>query len=439
MSPSSTDEADESLTSHEPERDHDAFSSESASPRDVLVCGASVRSLAESLLATGRRPLCVDFFGDSDLRRLLETHGGIYLGTISGFRELPEMVKLVSAEIPMLWTGGLENEPDILESIARQRRVCGVSAEFVREVRMPEVLDELVRETALKRPARLPVREAVRQPEPDKWLLKPRKSGGGLGIHRLTPNEPLDRFAHIFEWAEQFVSGATVSVLARGDGRGKAQVIGASLLLSGVPELGAEGFQFCGNIGPIPLQGARHLIIENAVKKLASRTFFGGIIGLDLVLNPSGVFLLEVNPRITASHWLYELNSPGRLVEMQLVGKESGGMGKCGVGTGRGDLGKTGVQLVVWNRKLRPAPSLVTARLPAGFRLADLPAPGTPIDASVPLCSIVGTAVTVAQLIASVAEISSRVPELCLDADVLRSDLEQRLATAQEFCTFPKS
>jgi predicted ATP-grasp superfamily ATP-dependent carboligase len=439
LSPSSTDEADESSTSHEPERDHRAFSS--ASETDVLVCGASVRSLAESLLAVGRRPLCVDFFGDRDLLQLLETQGGVYLGAISGFHQLPEMVKLVPADTPMIWTGGLENEPEILESIARQRRVCGVSPEFVRKVRNPEDLDELVRDTILKRPARLPLRQAASQPEPNKWLLKTRKSGGGLGVRRLAPGESapgesLDGVAESSAWAEQFVSGANASVLVWGDGRGQAQLIGTSLLLSGVPELGAEGFQYCGNIGPIQHPGAMHLDVEKAVKTLASRTFFGGMIGLDLVVNSETAFLLEVNPRLTASYWLYEQNSPGSLVERLLAGGDWKERAISGVRSGRGASGALGLQLVVWNREPRTAPFLSNEGLPVGFRLADLPFPGTQLGANVPLCSIIGTTETVAQMIASAAEISSLVPELGVEGSALTGFLDRTVAEARKFCTF---
>lgn len=446
MSPSSTDEADESSTSHEPESDQGAFSSRSAPANAVLVCGASVRSLAESLLAVGRRPLCVDFFGDRDLLRLLETQGGVYLGTISSFRDLPEMVKLVPSDTPMVWTGGLENEPDILEAIARQRRVCGVSTEFVRLVRNPEALDELFRGTALKRPARRPLSEVASQPEPDQWLLKPRKSGGGLGVRRLSPGEPApgdprDGVADSSAWAEQFVSGTTISALVWGDGRGDAQLIGTSLLLSGVPELGAKGFQFCGNIGPIQLQGAMHLKLENAVKTLASRVFFEGIIGLDLVVNPEAVFLLEVNPRLTASHWLYERNSPGSSVKRQLLGPDWEEWGLLGdrsrpAASGLAVSGAVGLQLIVWNREPRPAPLLLNDGLPAGFRLADLPFPGIWIDANVPLCSMMGTTKTVAQMIASVAEISAHVRELGLQGSKLAGVLHRFIAEAQEFCAF---
>jgi predicted ATP-grasp superfamily ATP-dependent carboligase len=346
------------------------------------------------------------------------------------------MVKLVPADTPMIWTGGLENEPEILESIARQRRVCGVSPEFVRKVRNPEDLDELVRDTGLQRPARRSLRDVANQPEREKWLLKPRKSGGGLGIRRLAPGESLDGVAESSAWAEQFVSGANASVLVWGDGRGQAQVIGTSLLLSGVSELGAEGFQYCGNIGPIQHPGAMHLDVEKAVKTLASRTFFGGMIGLDLVVNSETAFLLEVNPRLTASYWLYEQNSPGSLVERLLAGGDWEEWVTSVVRSGSGASGALGLQLVVWNREPRAAPFLSNEGLPVGFRLADLPFPGTQLGANVPLCSIIGTAETVAQIIASVAEISSLMPELGVEGSALTGFLDRTVAEARKFCTF---
>lgn len=432
MFPSSTDEAVESSTSHEPERLRSDTRKEPSTIRSVLVCGASVRSLTESLLSSGYRTLCIDFFGDSDLRKLLNQHGGRYLGTIKSFRELPERTADVPLDIPLVWGGGLENEPDTLEQIACQRRICGAYPEFVRQVRAPQALDELFQGTALLRPRRASSGGGLLSGGAGCWLRKPYRSGGGLGIeHWVSVDHSCPEVVH-GTYLEQYIEGLPFSVVAYGDGRGHATLIGASLLLSGLPELGATGFQFCGNLGPVELPGAMHLDVSNAVKTLASRTSFRGIVGLDLVASTMGVFLLEVNPRLTASHWLYELDSPGLLVGLQVAGPALGLGGPVPWPCQPSSAGdsRVGAQLIVWSRQSQRVPDLLSVPLSTGLRFADVPEPGVYVESGTPLCSLLGTGASAAQLIDTVAKNSPMLQRVGIDVVALQSALRGRLEIA---------
>lgn len=430
MFPSSTDEAIESSTSHEPERLRSDTRNAPSPIRTVLVCGASVRSLAESLLSTGYTPLCIDFFGDSDLRQLLERSGGQYLGTMKSFRELPERIADVPADVPLVWGGGLENEPDILEQIACQRRICGVSLDLVRRLRAPQTLDELLHGTALLRPRRNSRGEVQLSRGGGCWLRKPCRSGGGLGIEFW---DCADAGCEIEDgtYLEEYIEGLPCSVVAYGDGQGHATLIGASLLFSGLTELGATGFQFCGNLGPVELSGAMHLEVSNAVKTLASRTYFGGIVGLDLVASPKGVFLLEVNPRVTASHWLYELDLPGRLVSLQVA---EGALGAgCPAGPARVSVAgsaRVGAQWIVWSRQAQEVPDLMPVQLSGGLRFADVPEPGALAEPGTPLCSLLATGASAAQLIDILTENPSALHKVGIDVVALQAVLRQRLELA---------
>ncbi|MFN5586789.1 MAG: hypothetical protein ACK5DR_15920, partial [Planctomyces sp.] len=102
----------------------------------VVLAGASVRSLAESAVAAGLQPLCGEVFGDRDLLQLLEFSGGRFLGRLQSFADLPGLLRAVPADVPLVWSGGLENAPDLLEELCRSGRpITGCAPAAVRAVR----------------------------------------------------------------------------------------------------------------------------------------------------------------------------------------------------------------------------------------------------------------------------------------------------------------
>ncbi|MEI6540070.1 MAG: hypothetical protein WCO86_11190, partial [Planctomycetota bacterium] len=150
----------------------------------MVLCGASVRSLAESAIAAGLRPLCVDFFEDEDLQGLLGSGRGRFVGRIDDFAQLPRLVRSVRRTIPMLWAGGLENHADVLREIGRHRPVIGAAPDIVDQLRDPWKLNIWLAK------AKIAVPRLATEPTADAdchWLRKSVASSGGLGIgvHRL--------------------------------------------------------------------------------------------------------------------------------------------------------------------------------------------------------------------------------------------------------------
>ena len=80
----------------------------------VVIFGASVRAAAFSALRAGLRPWCCDLFADADLvcRCDAVRLSGRYPDTFAD---------LVGAEVagPWMYTGGLENHPDLVRRMAQ--------------------------------------------------------------------------------------------------------------------------------------------------------------------------------------------------------------------------------------------------------------------------------------------------------------------------------
>lgn len=366
--------------------------------RSVLLCGASVRSLAESAVRAGLRPLCVDFFEDQDLTDLLSHHRGRFVGRIRSFAELPQMTHSIRASVPLLWAGGLENHTDTLRTIARRRPVIGADPDFLHQLRHPACFSQWLTAAGLDVP-RLATSSTIDRD--GHWLRKPIHSSGGLGIRTLPPASPHDRLplppSQASEYLQEYIDGVPMSATFCSH-QGGIEFIGASLQLIGWPCLGASDFLFCGNMGPVCPGETLMAEIQSAAECIVHQSKLRGVFGLDFMLRQGRAWFLEVNPRLTASHMLYESDSTGRPASHSLITRHLAALGWRAANASP----KPGA------RKIVDPPQPFQARLifwapvdfsvPAQFaalingdrthRLADVPPSGTLVPAGSPLCSL---------------------------------------------------
>lgn len=139
-----------------------------------------------------------------------------------------------------------------------------------------------------------------------RWLLKPRRSGGGHGTVVWRPGLPVARRHYL----QERIAGVPGSIVFAADGRA-ATPLGFSRQLVGLREFGAAGFRYCGSLlastSPVfadqPQVLARATVLASAV----TETFgLRGLNGLDFVARDGVPFPIEVNPRYAASMELVE-------------------------------------------------------------------------------------------------------------------------------------
>lgn len=396
--------------------------------RSVLLCGASVRSLAESAIAAGLRPLCVDFFEDADLKDLLSSGRGRFVGRLDSFDQLPQVIRSVRKSIPLLWAGGLENHTDVLREVSRSRPVIGIVPAIIEQLRDPVTLQSWLSDAAIDSP-RLATENTA--DATCSWLRKSVASSGGLGIGRhahvgrteaavsagtaqtgfhITPagsrDEIIDkadvpasrRFARSGlhppdVYLQEYIDGVPMSATFCAN-ESELELFGMSLQLIGWPCLGATDFLFCGNIGPVdPGDKVRKQVLEIA-RVLADRSGIRGVFGIDFVLRQGRVWLLEVNPRLTASHMLYELQHPGLLVHRHLgafgwTSKRPQRSRKSPMSGVLKTPPAVSLRLIFWAREDVCIEGQFAANQSTDtFRFADCPQPGTVVGKSSPLCSL---------------------------------------------------
>ena len=151
---------------------------------DVILAGASVRSLAKSAIRDGLDPICVDMFADADLKRLLRDNASKVSGQpipIASFEQLPEVLERFDPTIPLVLSGGIENHLPLLERLNKQRFVVGPSIEAMRLVRDPHWLFSTAGSSGTSSGCEVPVWYSADQlaagcvlDNQKRWLLKDR-------------------------------------------------------------------------------------------------------------------------------------------------------------------------------------------------------------------------------------------------------------------------
>jgi predicted ATP-grasp superfamily ATP-dependent carboligase len=141
---------------------------------------------------------------------------------------------------------------------------------------------------------------------PDAWLLKPRRSGGGHGIRRWLPGEPVPRSKYLQEQVE----GIAGSITFVADGY-RTVPLGLTLQLVGEEWLGSSGYRYCGNLlsgGPslFPREAALRDAAEALAAAVTDSFALVGVNGIDFIARDGTPWLLEVNPRFSASMELVE-------------------------------------------------------------------------------------------------------------------------------------
>jgi len=346
---------------------------------DLLIAGASARAAAFSAVRGGLVVAAADLFADRDLAAVAEA---------TMIRHWPNEIERWAARypssVPFLYTGGLENYPELLDRIGQRRPLTGVAGASLELSRNPETLFELL---SGYRVAVAPLRQASDRRDVQ-WLLKPRRGAGGRGIRRLGSEEEVRSSE---EYVQEFVAGTAGSAafLAMADGR--VELIGLCESLRGL-DPGANSFAYYGSIVRRDWMSES---LERAGCALAS-VGLRGLFGIDFVRRDDGeAVIVEVNPRFTASMELHELSSGRSLVAEHLEA--------CGaLARPLPFIEFPTLRDAVTGKRVVYAPQQLTCHLDqvpscdeirsGGYTLADLPHRGVPIDAAMPICTVIARA-----------------------------------------------
>ncbi len=351
--------------------------------RVVTIVGASARAAAYSAVRAGFSVQAADMFADVDLRRVCVAH------RVTDYPTGLATAITGAHTGGWMYAGGLESHPLLVERWARVRPLWGNRADVLRRVRQPHLVANVLRRAGLRAPA---VRLDPPTPIGDgKWLCKGLRSCGGSQVAVWDGNLPAGLDARDC-YFQQFVDGPSCSavyVAARGD----AALLGITQQLIGARWCGAQGFRYCGSVGPLEVS---HAITDQFIaigKALAKEFDLVGLFGVDAIFNSIGVWPVEVNPRYTASIEVIERASEIRAIELHVNACQQGQLPTARSGTAQGQAAKAVLfasrRLVVPKSVSSLSDQPSQSRWPA---MADIPAPGTVIEPGWPILTVLAAA-----------------------------------------------
>lgn len=365
-------------------------------PMPLVVIGGSARAFAVSAARAGRRVYAADLFDDLDLRAtatatacVRDLAGGYPTGLVAAARSFPAAA--------FCFLGALENHPDVIRAIARDRTLLGSPPASLAGVRDPWSLQRLVQDAGLASPECHADPRGL--PRDGSFLAKPLAGAGGRGIVPWETATPTP--AHATVWQRRVVGAAwSASYIVAAAG---SRLLGASRQLLGLPWCHARAFAYCGSIDE-PLAGVPSAVRHQFTALGAALAGCGlrGAVGVDAIVDAAGVvWVVEVNPRPCASMELIERATGESIAAAHLAA--------CGAGAVPTPMASAGPPR--WAKAVLYAPHAITidaawlARVAAWQEpwsaaghpaIADIPAAGRTIPAGGPVCTLFAAADTAA-------------------------------------------
>jgi len=337
-----------------------------------LVVSASGRALARSAHRQGIAVVVLDLFNDVDTRamalasRACAGRDGRFhrARVVSTARELTP----AGGYAGLVYGSGLESRPALLQALARQCALFGNSVDIVARAKDPEHFFPLLDRLEIAHPD---VRMAAPN-NPQGWLVK--RVGGAGGAHVRTAHLGWPQSGR--RYFQRFQPGRVMSALFLADGA-RARLIGLNEQWQAMLSRTVR-FAYAGAVTVDDVPEAVQATISRAVARLTQSLGLRGLNGLDFILESGTPYVLELNPRPTATLDLYDEAVPGGLFAQHLQA--------C---AGRSDMGAI-------PRSCARAHAIVYAtaawRVPAAFDwpgwVTDIPASGSVIAAGAPICSV---------------------------------------------------
>lgn len=264
----------------------------------LAIVGASVRAAAFSALRAGFEVVAADLFADADLRAHCDA-----TRIKSGYPDaLADWLAATECD-GWLFTGALENCHELINAMAKLRPLIGCSGGAIRATRNPLLLQPVIQAAGLAFPET--VESGEKLPLDRSWLCKTYRSANGSGVWLLDDAEARERATEQGAYFQRFVGGASAAAVYLCSRNGST-LLGVTHQLVGDAAAGAKPWHYAGSVGPLRVSDAVAAQLAKLGELLSERFKLAGLVGVDLVIAGEKAWIIEINPRYSASAEIVE-------------------------------------------------------------------------------------------------------------------------------------
>ncbi|MCI0399969.1 MAG: ATP-grasp domain-containing protein [Gammaproteobacteria bacterium] len=336
-----------------------------------LIAALSARALAKSAQRAGLSAYVLDVFGDMDTRAAslaLEVVGSCRKG-FDAERLIRAARRLCPRGADLVYGSGFEYSPDLLARLASCFRLVGNSPEVICLLKDPVEFFGLLKCLGIPHP-----QTTLMRPEGSSgWLIKRAGAAGGGHVRPVENADPAAKGWYF----QRYLQGRTCSLVFLANSR-EAVMLGYNEQwhANGFPD---KRFLYGGAVSVTDIEPYITRAIEEAIVEIVRATGLRGLCGVDFILQGDKFWVLEVNPRPTATFELHERQRLGSLFDAHALACE----GKLPLT--RDVLPRSGHAHGILYAE---APLCIAVADPWPAWASDRPANGTHISTGEPICTV---------------------------------------------------
>lgn len=268
----------------------------------VVIASVCARPYVVSLRQAGYEVIAIDVFKDIEIQKLTNDCYQVKLSN-DGFDELAFKAVLNQIDwsevIGFVYGSGFESVPELLNEVARYTQLLGNQASVCQQVKsIPTFFDELA---SLNLAYPIVSYQAIQNKQT--WLEKSITGSGGVHIQMANAHVAPNAGCYYQQWQ----AGESISVLFLADGK-NAQLIGFNQQFLAASE--AQPYRFGGAVSHVSLANEVQQQLLHAISCITQAFGLVGLNSLDVIVDHKKVYVLEINPRLSATIALYEARQP---------------------------------------------------------------------------------------------------------------------------------
>ncbi|HSN23574.1 MAG TPA: ATP-grasp domain-containing protein, partial [Methylomicrobium sp.] len=261
----------------------------------LLIIASSGRMLSEAARKAGLKALVIDLYADLDTRHFaLGVRRVLSLAVEHVAPALDELIGRYGVD-QFIYGSGLEDHLETLGYLDTRMTVLGNDPDVFRRVQNKGDFFAVLSELKISFP-----QVSFNAPETAcDWLIKPIRGAGGAGVCRYDSGRKVPENVY---W-QRFQAGTPCSALFLANAR-DVRVIGFNTQFTVQMSDGLE-FAFCGLINHSNLSRGLQSLISDWLEQCVQSFALKGLNSLDFIHDGEQVYVLEINPRPSASMQLY--------------------------------------------------------------------------------------------------------------------------------------